>query len=257
MDNPSNAAITPRDRIDRVMTIIADELGPRLLRDRRLTSVEFPSKNEMVSVSAFAASGRRLDALACFHIIINAPRPLFSQIEKECRRLRDTRNAAAHNTRLMAESDTVRVVTDAVKVLQFFNLTKAAQIAARYRAGPTIRYVTALRNYLIGVAKTPDGLATYEQALDALSEAVPAITMNQFLRQLNVLAALQMILGEPQLCALVVLADTKIPGDGFYWTIDVAGAASLDEKRAAHAHEVEQVRRFDWRESDEADALPW
>jgi hypothetical protein len=90
-----------------------------------------------------------------------------------------------------------------------------------------------------------------------MGKAMPSITMSSFLRQLNVLAALQMILGEPQLCALVVLADRKVPGDGFYWAIDVNVSDSVEKKSAAHAREVEAVRRFTWRESDDEHALPW
>jgi len=77
------------------------------------------------------------------------------------------------------------------------------------------------------------------------------------------LAALQIILEEPQLCALVVLSDRRFPGDGFYWTIDVRVDAPVEKKIDRHKKEVERVRRHFLHSSHESPdpsgkhALPW
>jgi hypothetical protein len=261
MNDTPPVGITVRDRIHRVLDIFADEVGPRLLQHPSLTSVEFETNGRRtITVGQMRADGGKLDAAECCNIILNAPESLFEDVRQVATDLKHLRNRVAHPKRVFVEVDAVSAASWVVRLLQRFGRTEAARMAERYRVGPTIRYVTALRKYLIGIARKPDGLVSYEQALDAMSKALPAITMGAFLRQLNVLAALQMILGEPQLCALVVLADRKVPGDGFYWTINVNVDDPVEKKVAAHKKEAKAVRRFKWpdpRDKDEGYALPW
>ena len=65
-------------------------------------------------------------------------------------------------------------------------------------------------------------------------------------RQLNVLAAQQLLLKEPQLCALVVRSDTGIPGEGFFWVLDVDPRYSEEDKRKAHGSEITRVYAHAW-----------
>jgi hypothetical protein len=66
-----------------------------------------------------------------------------------------------------------------------------------------------------------------------------------FIRQLNVLAAMQLLLDEPQLCSLVV-TDKGTPGDGFFWVLNVDRDNSDSAKQAAHRAEVKRVHANFW-----------
>ena len=59
------------------------------------------------------------------------------------------------------------------------------------------------------------------------------------------LAAKQLMLNEPQLCALVV-NDKGMPGDGFFWVLHVDRDNSETAKQAAHQAEVKRVHARAW-----------
>jgi len=187
-----------RDRIHRVPDIFADEVGPRLLNHSQLTSVAFETNGRrIITIGQMRAAGGKPDAAECCNIILNSPEALFEDIRQTVKDLKHLRGLVSHPTKhVFVEAHAVSAASWVVRLLQRFGRPEAARVAERYRVGPTIRYVTALRKYLIGIAKEPEGLVSYQQALDAMSKALPTITMSAFLRQLNVLAALQMILGE-------------------------------------------------------------
>jgi hypothetical protein len=257
MRSSAPVAITPRDRVDRVLGILGDEVGPRLLADRRLSSTAFSIGRRSITVEAASRQGVRLDASDCCKVILAAPAHLFSEIRQTVADVKGIRDRVAHPRWHITELEAVQAATAVAAVLRAFGRAQAANTAERYRVGPMIRYVTSLRGYLIGRCSLQDPLVSYETALSELRKTAHGLKMSEFLRQLNVLAALQMILGEPQLCSLVVLNDLRIPGDGFYWTVGLSPNDTAESKRAAHKREVAAVRRFVWRPSDERYALPW
>jgi len=108
-----------------------------------------------------------------------------------------------------------------------------------------IAYVADLRESLIAVAKRKS-LASYEEVLAWLKLPNNDVGHRQLYRQLNVLAAKQLLLDEPQLCALVV-GEKKIPGDGFFWVLNVDRNHSEAAKRSAHQAEIKRVYSHQWR----------
>jgi hypothetical protein len=257
MSSSASVAITPRDRVDRVLGILGDEVGPRLLADRRLSSTEFSMGRRIVTVEAASRQGVRLDASDCCKIILAAPAHLFAEIRQTVADVKGIRDRVAHPRWTITELEAVQAATAVAAILRAFGRVQAAKVAERYRAGLMIKYVTRLRGYLIGRSSLQDPLISYETALSELRKTAHGLKMSEFLRQLNVLAALQMILGEPQLCSLVVLNDLRVPGDGYYWTVGLSPNDTADAKRAAHRREVAAIRRFGWCPSDERYALPW
>ena len=88
-------------------------------------------------------------------------------------------------------------------------------------------------------------MISYEEVLALLKLPQNDFGHRQLYRQLNVLAAKQLLLSEPQLCALVV-GEKKIPGDGFFWVLNVDRDHSEAAKRSAHQAEIKRVYSHAW-----------
>lgn|GEM_PF-4966786 len=130
--------------------------------------------------------------------------------------------------------------TNLRRLLGYFGLHQASTKVGTLAQPPAIAYVAKLREVLIAVAKR-NARISYVETLGFIGLPVTDKSRRQLYRQLNVLAVKQMILGEPQLCALVVLADKGIPGDGFYWVVDLPDSPTEESKRAAHERQLAQV----------------
>ena len=189
-----------------------------------------------------------LDAQLALKIVRDHSRDLFGpnsgQLQEAARSLIRLRNDHAHNRPINGE-DVDDASRYAHRLLRALRLDKAATEVATLSLPPTIAYVAKLRRILEYRAKRRE-LLTYEQTIHLLGLPETPKSHRNLYRQLNVLAAKQMILGEPQLCALVVLPDSKVPGDGFYWIVDVPADAPQEAKRKAHAAEVQCVFDYSW-----------
>lgn len=88
------------------------------------------------------------------------------------------------------------------------------------RAGRTVTYREALR-----LAKLPDSEFGFQELFGQLTHLV---------RQQNAV-------GEPPLAALVVSAETKLPGDGFFKSVKLPSGATEARKRALHTELLQTI----------------
>lgn len=259
MGSSHAAATTPEARIDAALNLMARTLSPGFLADPRFAELEIPGPGgKRIALRDKAAAGSALDAAACCTVICLArPGTREFPVRDKASAVRDMRNTLAHRTREeIREDEAVATVSRVVDILHQLGFSEAAQKAARFRGGPVIRFARDLRRYLVEVAESKR-LVTYEEALIRLKRTRKDLTMSQFLRQLNVLAAMQMMLGEPQLCSLVVLPGSKRPGDGFYWSIDIDNSAPETQKIKAHDKELRRVRQHQWPPATQEVPFPW
>jgi hypothetical protein len=149
------------------------------------------------------------------------------------------RDLHAHHEKKFADTDARGAAVLTRQLLRGLGLHDAAERVGDLALPPSISYVADLRNELLTVARRRD-LIPYERVLARLKLPKDDFGFRQLYRQLNVLAAKQLLMDEPQLCALVV-NDKGIPGDGFFWVVDVERDDSESAKRAAHKAEVKRV----------------
>lgn len=243
--------ITPRDRLDRVLNLFAAEVGPQLQQDPQLLDWPIQAGHREQPLSQLMKDPDFvLDAYQCLkmirdrgHMILSLP----SAQRRAARLARDLlalRNAHAHGEDISAgdASQGSRIAQD---LMLMFGLTDGAAMAADLALPPSISFVADLRAALVVAAKKKT-LMTYDEARLALGLPDDETGYRILFRQLNVLAAKQLILDEPQLCALVVLPGEQVPGAGFYWIVDVDRNADIETKRLAHAAAVEKVWARRW-----------
>jgi hypothetical protein len=235
--------LTTRDRLDRILNLLADSIGPLLRDEERVADFEFwvgdGIKKPLAELRMQADF--TLDAQRCLKIIYGRSRALFFRhgaARENAAKLLVLRNAHAHGKDISA--DDVQVAGEAARDLLADCSPTAAEEAADLVLPPSIAYVADLRRELIAVAGRRTTI-NYTDALKLIDLPDDDFGYRQLYRQLNVLAAKQLILGEPQLCALVVRADKGIPGDGFFWVVDLPRNATEDDKRVAHQVELERV----------------
>ena len=257
MSRAATRGLTPRDRLDRILQLLADHLGDTLHKYSRLSRYrDLPLSRYLVSIPGGGSlplsdpgSAQYLDSQMCLKIVKDNYDDLFSGIASKRAKaaaisLIKLRNNHAHN-RSVEATDVRTASSDARYLLNLFGLNRAADTASDLALPPEIAYVADLRRLLIKVARKGD-LILYDEVLDELGLPRTEANHRQLYRQLNVLAAKQMITGEPQLCALVVLADGELPGRGFFWVVDVAPDAGEQQKRTAHREAIREVYSHDW-----------
>jgi hypothetical protein len=247
---PMVREISRHARLGSILHYVAEGLGPILMDEPAVQDHVVVRGNREDSVATLRATEFRLDAQECFKITRDWAHALFlpgiaPSVEQDAKRLLHLRNVYAHTKRAVTDADLRSAVGTATSLLRAFGRDDMALGASLLALPPTIDYVVPLRRLLIDVARTGGDL-TYSEAQQRLALPPDDVGKRQLYRQLNVLAALQMVMTEPQLCTLVVLEHGGIPGDGFYWILDVPRNATKDIKAAAHAQELRRVRRFDW-----------
>lgn len=252
---PQTRALSPRARLDTILRETADVLGPLLVADDRVSQIKVSvERNEQVPISELRQSGNQwLDPLQCLNVLSGkGARHLFYpdlavRANEAAFELKELRNAHAHKRRTITDQDVHIAKVHAQFLVRLFGAEDIARRIEDLALPPAIRYVADLRSCLITIAQTKNDLLTYKEARDVLGLEETDVGFRVLFRQLNVLAAKQMLLGEPQLCALVVDAETLIPGSGFYWIVNVDRTAADEIKRAAHAKALADVRRYDWK----------
>lgn len=243
--------ITPRDRLDRVLTLFAAEVGPQLRQDRNMQDwpIQIGHREQPLSL-LMKDPDYVLDAYQCLKMIRDRGHMIFPTPSAErragrlARELLALRNAHAHGEDITS-SDALRGSRTAEDLLSMLGLIEGAAVAAELALPPSIGFVANLRAVLVESARK-NALITYDEVLAALGLSDDEAGYRILFRQLNVLAAKQLILDEPQLCALVVLPETRIPGAGFYWIVDVDRNDDDEEKRAAHAEATNKVFNHRW-----------
>lgn len=243
--------ITPRDRLDRLLSLFSSEIGPQLLQNDLIADWPIQIGHQQRLLGELSKSPDFvLDAYQCAKIIRDRSHSLFSTAtlkqlsQTAARELLALRNAHAHEEDI-TPSDVARASKLVKGLLEIFGLADTAQYAVDLALPPSIEYVADLRRILIENAKKRR-LITYEEALLFLGLPQDEVGYRILYRQLNVLAAKQLILDEPQLCALVVLDSDQIPGNGFYWVVDTDRSADVATKKAAHAMALQRVLEYRW-----------
>ena len=251
MQAPIPRGITPRDRLDRVLNLLSSEVGPQLQADPQLLDWPIQQGHREQRLGYLITQPEFvLDAYQCLKMIRDRGHMIFSTpvaartSGRLARELLALRNAHAHGE-VITGPDAYRGSRVAQDLLRMFGLDEAASVAADLALPPSIGFVADLRVALVEAAKQRR-VMTYEEALAAIGLPDDDVGYRVLFRQLNVLAAKQLILDEPQLCALVVLADEQIPGNGFYWVVDLDRDADTAAKRAAHAEAVKRVLDYRW-----------
>ena len=167
------------------------------------------------------------------------------QLTEVARRLRKSATRFHHGAAIR-DDEAVACARDAKSVLYKLGHDGVAEAVLDLARPPTIGYIAPLRRLLVQRAKKTNPCLTYQEAAAAIGLSWDPFGERQLYRQLNVLAANQLLLGEPQLCALVVLPKKGIPGDGFYWIVDLPREAADEVKKQRHTQLVEEIKRFPW-----------
>jgi hypothetical protein len=243
------SGLATRERLDRILGLIAEETGPVLSCDKPVAGCIVPDRYgrkrplaEQLTRPHFKMTDPRL----CLQVIKAGAENLFFGAWAERRRiageLLDLRDVLSHYKRKITDDDARNAADWARQLLRGLGLHEAAERVGDLALPPRVAYVADLRNELVAVAKRR-GLITYERVLESLKLSKDDLGYRKVFRQLNVLAAKQVLLNEPQLCALVILKDKGMPGEGFFWVLDVDRDDSESAKRAAHQAEVKRVHR--------------
>ena len=244
-------AITPRHQVDDVLMFFARSVGTDLVSDPETRDflVRIDEQTRSLEAWTFKAQFRH-DPRVYLAVIAErasglVPGRAANSLKDAAHSLRKLANDVYHGAECDAQTVAL-AATLANKVLAKLGYDHDAEAVFDVSAPPTIKYVAPLRQVLVKQAGKPDPLISYEAAAKQIGLAWDAFGERQLYRQLNVLAAKQLLIGQPQLCALVVLADKKIPGDGFYWVLDVPRDAPNEIKKRAHTAAVEDVVKYRW-----------